>query len=155
MYQARTSGSDRNRIVSAVGAQSTTTTSHSPDATWVLMSVRAKISSRPGRMASSSASTSSTPAQFRTLGEVLLDVGPRLLEAGPGVELLAGEVVGHGRRLVAEPDVERVGQRVGRVGRQDSVRSPASAQRRAVAAATVVLPTPPFPVKTRILMPEP
>ena len=31
MYQLRMSGSDRRRIVSAVGAQSTTTTSHSPD----------------------------------------------------------------------------------------------------------------------------
>ncbi len=32
MYQCRMSGRDRNRIVSAVGAQSTTTTSHSPEA---------------------------------------------------------------------------------------------------------------------------
>ena len=31
MYQLRMSGNERNRIVSAVGAQSTTITSHSPE----------------------------------------------------------------------------------------------------------------------------
>jgi hypothetical protein len=66
MYQLKMSGRLRKRIVSAVGAQSTTTTSHSPDVAYALMSARAKISSRPGMTLSSSASMASTPAHWRT-----------------------------------------------------------------------------------------
>ncbi len=50
-------------MVSAVGAQSTTTTSHCPLSAWSLMSESANSSSSPGSTDSSSASTLSTPAQ--------------------------------------------------------------------------------------------
>ena len=50
------------------------------------------------------------------------------------------------RGLGAELGLERVRQAVRRVGGQHDVRRPAAAQRRAVAAATLVLPTPPLPV---------
>ena len=51
-----------------------------------------------------------------------------------------------GGRVGAELGLERVREAVRGVGGEDTVRSPAAAQRRAVAAATLVLPTPPLPV---------
>ena len=64
MYQFMTSGSESSLSVSAVGAQSTTTMSNAPLSTWVLTSIRLKISSRPGMTVSSSAWIASVPAQF-------------------------------------------------------------------------------------------
>ena len=51
--------------------------------------------------------------------QVVLDLGPRLLEAELGVDLLHEEPVGHLGGLRAHRLPEGVGQRVGRVGRQD------------------------------------
>lgn len=53
-------------MVSAVGAQSTTMVSHSPEAAKAFRSASAKISSSPGSTASSSASMPATPAQSNT-----------------------------------------------------------------------------------------
>ncbi len=65
IHHDRTSGSDSSLSVSAVGAQSTTTTSHAPEPAWVTRSVSDRISSSPGRSVSSSASMARTPAQSR------------------------------------------------------------------------------------------
>ena len=62
MYQLMTSGNERRRSVSAVGAQSTTRRSYRLPSTCVLTSMRLKISSRPGITDSSSAWIVSTPA---------------------------------------------------------------------------------------------
>ena len=64
MYQFMISGSESNRRVSAVGAQSTTSRSYLPLSTCVRTSMSAKISSSPGITESSSAWIDSTPAQF-------------------------------------------------------------------------------------------
>ena len=97
MYQPSTSGSASNRSVSAVGAQSTTITSHCPERA-CSRSSRARAPPRgPGTPSSSSASTGSTPATSKTVEEVGLDVGPRLLEPLLGVDLLSPEPVGHRR----------------------------------------------------------
>ena len=64
MYHCITSGSESSRSVSAVGAQSTISTSYFPLSTWVFTSISAKISSRPGSTVSSSAWIVSVPAQF-------------------------------------------------------------------------------------------
>ncbi len=67
MYHPSASGSASSRRVSAVGAQSTTRTSHSPDLACARTSSRASTSSAPGMTVSSSAATGSTPATSSTL----------------------------------------------------------------------------------------
>ncbi len=122
------------------------------------MSASAKTSSRPGMTASSSASTVSAPAQSSMRDEVLADRRPTTPRGGPGrraATCVEPPVVANSAiRLTSSPSgvVERVGERVGGIGRADTVRRPDSAARSAVAAATVVLPTPPLPVKSRIRM---
>ena len=120
MYQPSTSGSDSSRRVSAVGAQSTTMTSHRPLSAWSARSARAKTSSSPGTTASSSASIPSTPAQARTSSSHDRIVAPRPLQAHPGVELLTPEALADLRSgCVTEGQVEGIGQAVGRVGGDD------------------------------------
>jgi len=75
------------------------------------MSVRLKISSRPGM-------TDSSVEPAEDLHHVVLDLGPRLLQAFLGIELLTPEAVGDRRADRPQRDVEGVGQGVGRVGRQ-------------------------------------
>ena len=122
-----------------------------PESTWVFTSVRLKISSRPGITESSSASMASTPAQFRNEHDVLLDVAPVLLEALLGVDLLGPQVRRElaGLASVSGTSNESASECAGSV-LMTSVRCPAAAARTAVAAATVVLPTPPLPVNSRI-----
>ena len=149
MYQERMSGRDSSRIVSAVGAQSTTRTSHSPDSAWVLMSPRAKTSSSPGTTASSSASMASTPAQSNTStsqswispqDSSIRSWASSCWPESPGAITVGSDPSGTPKLSASEwaGSVEMT-----------SVRRPASAQRSAVAAATDVLPTPPLPVKRR------
>jgi hypothetical protein len=58
------------------------------------------------------------PGPPEDLEQVVLDLGPGVLHAILGVELLAPQVVGDRRHQGAQGDVERVGQRVGGVGGQ-------------------------------------
>ena len=66
MYQPRASGSASNRSVSAVGAQSTTITSHRPERACRRSSSSASTSSAPGITVISSAATGSMPAASST-----------------------------------------------------------------------------------------
>ena len=100
----------------------------------------------PGGTVSSSAEMRSTPRSASRSPSQLLHGVPVALHLLLGLHLLAEEVVADGRGLAAELGLERVGQAVRRIGGEHDVRSPAAAQRRAVAAATLVLPTPPLPV---------
>ena len=121
------------------------------------MSARANTSSSPGidRELLGFHRAGAGPVEHR--GEVLAHLAPRLLEPGAGVELLA--VRATRRREVAMgvtaspsgTSNASASECAGSV-EQTSVRSPDSAARRAVAAATVVLPTPPLPVKRRMRM---
>ncbi len=137
-------------MVSAVGAQSTTTTSHSPDVACCLMSARANTSSRPGMTESSSASRPSTPAQAKTSFShpwiSCQDSSMRSCASScwPERVVVIGETIGP--RGTSKASASEC------AGSVDStmVRRPASAQRNAVAAAVVVLPTPPLPVNSRI-----
>ena len=145
-HQRATSGNDSSRSVSPVGAQSTITASYSPDSWWRLIASRLNSSSIPGGTVSSSAlmrstprvisrspSQSCTPAQLRSISSWALTSWPQSrspIATGSAPSgwpntsdrLCAGSVL------------------------STTVRRPAAAQRRAVAAATDVLPTPPLPV---------
>ncbi len=151
MYQFMASGSDSRRRVSAVGAQSTTSRSYRPESTWVFTSVRAKISSSPGITDSSSASMASTPAQFRNATTNSWMSRQFVLEAFLGVDLLGPQVRARspGPATRAGTSNESASECAGSV-LMTSVRCPAAAERTAVAAATVVLPTPPLPVNSRM-----
>ena len=83
--------------------------------------------------------------------EVLAHRVPRRLEPGPGVELDAVQPRRdrRRRRRRAATSNASASEWAGSV-EHTTVRSPASAARSAVAAATVVLPTPPLPVNRRI-----
>ncbi len=145
-HQRATSGNDSSRSVSPVGAQSTTITSHASLRCWAWSANSANSSSIPGGTVSSSAairstpwSTSSspshscTPLQWRSSSRWLSTSWPHSplpasTGSGPSACSSASD------RLCA-----------GSVD-STSVRRPLAAQRRAVLAATEVLPTPPFPV---------
>ena len=118
MYQPSASGRASSRSVSAVGAQSTTITSHSPERACSRSSSSASTSSAPGMTVSSSAATGSTPGDVEDRQQVALDLGPRLLEPQLGVDLLHVEALGDLGGLGADADAERVGERVGGVGGQ-------------------------------------
>ena len=60
-HQVQTSGKDRSRSVSPVGAQSTMIASNSPDSWWCLICSSENSSSMPGGTVSSSAEIRSTP----------------------------------------------------------------------------------------------
>ena len=118
MYRDRMSGSDRNRIVSAVGAQSTTTTSHSPDSAKRLDVGEGEdlVEAGDDRELLGLEPVDAGPAE--DLAEVALDLVPALLHALLRVELLAPQVVGDRRGQRSERHVEGVGERVGRIGGQ-------------------------------------
>ena len=145
-HQRATSGNDSSRRVSPVGAQSTTITSKSPLAWWERIRRRLKSSSMPGGTVSSSAATPRTPrsarirpsqsrtaAQFSsssTCASICWAQSDGAISRGSGPSSCSSE----SPRLCAG-SVERT-----------IVRRPRAAQLRAVAAATLVLPTPPLPV---------
>ena len=118
-HQRATSGKDSRRSVSPVGAQSTMITSNSPDSWWRLSCSREKISSIPGGTVSSSARMRSTPRsdssppshrctafQWRSSSASACTSWPQRLSA-----------TGVGR--APELRLERVGQAVRGIGRQD------------------------------------
>ena len=145
-HQLATSGNDRSRSVSPVGAQSTTIASNSSDSWWRLIWSSENSSSIPGGTVSSSAAIRSTPrsasrspihsctaSQWRSISSCACTSWPqRPLPQAVGV--LDSSASSESERLWAG-SVEST-----------TVRSPAAAQRRAVAAATLVFPTPPLPV---------
>ncbi len=110
MYQARMSGSESSRIVSAVGAQSTTTS--------VEFAGRCELLDIGEREHLVETRDDGELLGFDRVGagpvehadHVGPDVLPCILEAHPGIELLAPEAGSDGRRHIAERDVERVGQ---------------------------------------------
>ena len=145
-HQVTTSGKDSSRSVSPVGAQSTITTSNSLSSWWRLIHSSEKSSSMPGGTVSSSAEMRSmprsarrspshawTPSQLPSISSWAWTSWPNRLSAictGSAPSSASSE----SDRLCAG-SVEST-----------TVRSPAVAQRRALAAATLVLPTPPLPV---------
>ena len=145
-HQRATSGKESSRSVSPVGAQSTTTASHSPLSWWCLSWSSENSSSRPGgtvsssavmgftpRSTSSSPSHSDTPDQWRSISSWAWTCWPHR----PSDTAVGSLPTSVSRDSASEP--------AGSV-ESTSVRAPAAAQRRAVAAATEVLPTPPLPV---------
>ncbi len=145
-HQVTTSGNDSSRSVSPVGAQSTITQSNSPDSWWRLSCSRENSSSMPGGTVSSSEEMRSTPrssssppsqpwarSQWRSISSWAWTSWPQR-PSPTGVGSLPSGVPSESERLWAG-SVEST-----------TVRRPAAAQRRAVAAATLVLPTPPLPV---------
>ena len=101
MYRDRMSGSDRKRIVSAVGAQSTTTTSHSPDSAKRLDVGEREDLVEAGDDRELLGLEAVDAGPVEDLAQVALDLVPALLHALLGVELLAPEVVGDRRRRAA------------------------------------------------------
>jgi hypothetical protein len=145
-HQVTTSGNDRRRRVSPVGAQSTTTQSNSPSSWWRLIQSSEKSSSMPGGTVSSSAEMRSmprsasrspshpcTPSQWRSISSWACTSWPNRF-AATWVGSAPSGASSESDRLCAG-SVEST-----------TVRRPAAAQLRAVAAATLVLPTPPLPV---------
>ena len=145
-HHVQTSGNDSSRSVSPVGAQSTTIASNCSSSWWRLIWSSEKSSSMPGGTVSSSAEMRSTPcsassspshswtaSQWRSISSWACTSWPH--SSPPhGVGSLPSSASSESDRLCA--------------GSVDStiVRIPAAAQRRAVAAATLVFPTPPLPV---------
>ena len=145
-HQLATSGNESSRRVSPVGAQSTMIVSNSPASWWRLICSREKSSSAPGGTVSSSAEMRSTPrsasspvshswtaSQFFSISSWAWISWPQRFSPH-GVGSLPSGVSSESERLWAG-SVERT-----------IVRLPLRAHRRAVAAATLVLPTPPLPV---------
>ena len=79
--------------------------------------------------------------------EPALHARPVALELVLGLDLLGVQPAADVGRRAADGGLQRLGERVRRIRREhDRARRPAAAQRRAVAVATDVLPTPPLPV---------
>ena len=97
----------------------------------------ASTSSIPGSTVTSSAMIGSTPLCDQEAEKIGLDVAPRLLEPALGLDVHRPAASARPRRSVRRAEGERVGQRVGGVGREQQGGQPRSASRRAVAAAVV------------------
>ena len=145
-HQVTTSGNDSSRSVSPVGAQSTITQSNSPSSWWRLIHRSENSSSIPGGTVSSSAemrsmprSASRSPSQACTLCQ-LRSISSWAWTSWP--KRFASICVGSGPSGASS---ESDSQWAGSV-ESTTVRSPAAAHARALAAATLVLPTPPLPV---------
>ena len=145
-HQVTTSGNESSRSVSPVGAQSTITQSNSASSWWRLIHRSEKSSSIPGgtvsssaemrstpRWASRSPSHSCTPSQWRSISSCASTSWPKRLSPA-GVGSPPSGISSESDRLCAG-SVEST-----------TVRRPSAAQRLAVAAATLVFPTPPLPV---------
>ncbi len=145
-HHLATSGKDRSRSVSPVGAQSTTTQSKRPSSWWRLICSSENSSSMPGGTVSSSAeirstprSASSSPSQSPTASQCV-SICSWAWTSWPH-RLGATSVGSPPSSSSSESDSEWAGS-----VDSTTVFRPAAAQRRAVAAATLVLPTPPLPV---------
>ena len=146
-------GSASSRSVSAVGAQSTTTTSQRPERTWSRTSSRARTSSAPGQHGQLLGGDGVDAGGVEHCQEVVAHVPPGGLEPPLGVDLLHGQ---------PRHDLDRLRRRRARPARRrGSARrrwtAPASSDRAravstAVPAAAVVLPTPPLPVNSTTRM---
>ena len=145
-HQRATSGNESRRSVSPVGAQSTMTQPKRPSSWWRLICRRLKSSSSPGGTVSSSAlmrstprSSSSSPSQSWTAAQLR------------SISSWADTCWAHRRSptCVGSPPTavcsESASECAGSV-ESTTVSIPLAATRRAVAAATEVLPTPPLPV---------
>jgi hypothetical protein len=145
-HQLATSGNESSRSVSPVGAQSTTIASYSSLSWWRLIWSSENSSSMPGgtvsssaemrstpRSASSSPSHSCTASQLRSISCWACTSWPHRLSATCVGSPLSSASSESDRLWAGSVD-------------STTVRMPAAAQRRAVAAATLVFPTPPFPV---------
>ena len=147
-HQRAASGNDSSRSVSPVGAQSTMITSHSPDSTWRLELQQAEqlvAAGRDGQLLGGDpvdAALHQQPAEPApaTARPVALELVLRLHLLGAQAAADVGRLAAD-RRLAATPRASAPGR-----WRARSSARPAAAQRRAVAAATDVLPTPPLPV---------
>ena len=146
-HHCAASGNESSRSVSPVGAQSTTITSQSPDSWWALSASRLNSSSPPGGTVSSSAAIRSTPRSISTAAEPALHARPVALELVLGLDLLGEQAAADVGRARRRPRVssDSASECAGSV-ESTIVRAPAAAQRRAVAVATDVFPTPPLPV---------
>ena len=146
-HQRAASGNDSSRSVSPVGAQSTTITSQRPSSTWRLIRSRLNSSSPPGGTVSSSAAIRSTPrsTSSRRATPARRTSGARARPARTPAAPTARSPTSPGSRADLRSRARRPSEWAGSV-ESTIVRCPAAAQRRAVAAATDVLPTPPLPV---------
>src|SRR5690606_39536336 len=149
-YPATASGSASSRSVSAVGPQSTTTFSHGPLSARRCTSLNDSSSSTPGSTVSSSASSWSNPSpdnMSRSCSRNVphaLSVRPRMSTCAPYRKPSTSEGSScNGCPTASEREW---------AGSVDtiSVLRPRRASHAAVAAARVVLPTPPFPVNSRM-----
>ncbi len=145
-HQRAASGKESSRSVSPVGAQSTTIASHSPDSTWCLSTSRLNSSSPPGGTVSSSAAIRSTPRSISSPpshSETALQwcSSSSCARICCACSLWATFVGAPPTSACSTSASECAGS-----VEITSVLSPWAAQRRAVAAATDVLPTPPLPV---------
>ena len=147
-HQRAASGNESSRSVSPVGAQSTMIASHSPDSTWRLEHQQREqlvAAGRDGQLLGGDPVHAALHQQRRrATRETALQW---LLELVLGLDLLGVQALADLRRLAA--DRRSAARR--RASAPDRWRSracagPSAAQRRAVAAATDVLPTPPLPV---------
>ena len=151
MYQPSASGNASRRSVSAVGAQSTTITSHSPRSGVQAKYSRASTSSAPGMTVSSSAATGSTPEASSTERRYRWmsahDCSKRSWASTCWTQRFS--VTGDGS--LSRPGGSPNASASEWAASVDStrVRWPAAAARAAVPAASVDLPTPPLPVKRR------
>ena len=115
-HQVTTSGNDRSRSVSPVGAQSTITQSNSPSSWWRLIQSSENSSSMPGRHGQLLGRDAVDAALGEQVAEPALHAVPVALHLLLGLHLLAEEVRADVGRLGAERRLERVGQAVGGVG---------------------------------------
>ena len=117
------------------------------DSAWPLSTSSENSSSPPGGTVSSSAAIRSTPRSISSAAEPVRDRAPVLLELVLGLHLLGVQAARRPWSARRRPAACRTSasECAGSV-ETTSVRAPAAAQRRAVAAATDVLPTPPLPV---------
>ena len=118
MYQPSASGSASSRRVSAVGAQSTTTTSHSPEITCVAQLEQREHLLGAGDDGQLLGGDRVDAGRVEHGEQVALDVRPGPLEPALRVDLLHEEVVGDRGRLGADGDAEGVGEGVRGVGGQ-------------------------------------
>ena len=145
-HQRAASGNDSSRSVSPVGAQSTTITSQPPSSTWRLSRSRENSSSPPGGTVSSSAAIRSTPRSISTAPSHSCTAAQCSSSSACAETCCAHKLApisaGSPPTGVSSTSASECAGSV----ESTIVRSPAAAQRRAVAAATEVLPTPPLPV---------
>ena len=141
-HHCATSGNESSRSVSPVGAQSTITTSQSPSSTWRLSCSRLKSSSPPGGTVSSSAAMRSTP--WSTNSEPSHPCTADQLRSSSSWACTCWAHRWSETCVGSEPTGVSSDSASECAGSVDStiVRWPAAAQRRAVAAATEVLPDP-------------